>query len=315
MINFSNSCEHFQGNIYDYISQEEIYYKCLGYYPNTKHDFNSPFSRDSTPSMRFKQEQNLFWKCFSTNRGGDAIALVAQLNNISYKEAVLHIYNNFPIQKRERVAISDYSIEKKRAKIEVIIPDKIPASFYDYWDKFDVSKRTLDLYNIKPVKEVWLNDKLRAVYKDSSPVIRYLINTRYKIYQPYNKEFKWLSNTKVDDIQGFMELPEKGDLLVISKAMKDVLVWHELGYHAIALCSETTNLLPEAYNHFKGRFSNIISFLDNDRAGITTMKNYNEQYGIPFSMMPVETECKDIAEFVHLYGLEEAAKLIKNLKF
>lgn len=321
MINFSSSLEHFQGNIYDYISQEEIYFRCLGFYPNEKDFFKSPFAAvDRTPSLRFKQDQNLFFKCFSTGKSGDAIAFVAELHSLTYKQAILYIFNNFPLQK---IPTTTAVIPKRivETKIELSVHPKIPVSFYNYWNQFYVSTKGLVKYNIKPAEQVWLtNDKytdlLIATYKDRSPVIRYLVNGRYKIYLPYEKkEKKWISNTKQDDIQGFKELPERGDLLIISKAMKDVLVWNELGYNAIAFCSESANLRPEVYNHLKGRFTKIISFLDNDKAGIEAMTKYRDQYQIPFTMIPSKFELKDIAEFIHAYNPEGTLKLIKTLKY
>ncbi len=318
MIDFSNSLEHFQGNIYDYISQEEIYFKCLGYYPNDKDFFKSPFAVDNTPSLRFKQDQNLFFKCFSTGKSGDAIAFVAEMHSLTYKQAILYIFNKFPLQKKPTTSTPVYR-KAVETKIELIIPDTFPHSFYEYWNQFYVSASTLIKFNIKPAKQVWLTnekytDLLIATYKDKSPVIRYLINGKYKIYLPYEKkDKKWISNTKQDDIQGYRELPPRGDLLIISKAMKDVVVWYELGFNAIAFCSESANIRPEVYNHLKSRFTNIISFLDNDKAGIDSMNRYYDQYQIPFTMIPPEFECKDIAQFIHTYGPEGTKKLIATL--
>ena len=43
-----------------------------------------------------------------------------------------------------------------------------------------------------------------------------------KIYQPYSN-FKWLSNTSASDLQGLSQLPDRGDTLVITKSLKDVM--------------------------------------------------------------------------------------------
>ena len=46
----------------------------------------------------------------------------------------------------------------------------------------------------------------------------------WRIYFPYNKEkgIRFLTNWPAKKIQGFEMLPEKGNILVITKSMKDV---------------------------------------------------------------------------------------------
>ncbi len=311
-MDFSNSYERPLGSIYDYIDDEEIYLRLLGFIPNTKTKYKSPFSQDRTPSFCFVQKDRLLWKCFSSDFGGDAISLVAKMSggSLNYEQAVYHVYNNYPLTKNPNLVVHI----KKETKIEVILHDKIPSSFYDYWNSFHVTNATLDFFNIKPAKEVWINDKLGCVYTDKNPIIRYLIDPRYKIYQPFNEKYKWVSNTKNSDIQGFKELPATGDLLILSKSFKDIGVLKELSYNAISACSENTILGPEIIDHLKGRFKTIISFLDNDEPGIKAMNRYYDKYKIPFTHIPVNLEHKDIAEFAHSYGLKETQNLLTHLK-
>lgn len=318
MINFSTAQEQCIGNLYDYISPEEIYFKALGYYPNDKQFFRSPFSRDTTPSFKFKYYNELIFKCFSTGKGGNAIQLVALLQGINYKDAVNYIFNNFPLS--NNFPKRCLPTKKTETKIEVVLPLKIPDSFFDYWSKFEITKETLDTFNVKPAEQVWLSndnykDLLIANYKDKSPVIRYLVNGKYKIYSPYKpkNKGKWISNTHECDIQGLKQLPISGDLLIISKAMKDVLIWKELGFNAIALCSETCILREEVYKHFKGRFNNIVSFLDNDAAGIQAMSKYKDQFNIPYTMIPEKYKCKDLGELTETYDLETTRQLSLEL--
>lgn len=313
-MDLSNAQEQFYGNIYDFINDEEIYLKLLGYIPDTKIKYRSPFSEDNNPSFRFVQRDRLLWQCFSTGKGGDAVSLVSKLMNITYKEAVYHIYNKYPLSRNR---ITNNKKINTPTIIEVILFEKDPKSFYEYWEDFNVSKETLNLFNIRAAKEVWLTKEgdefLIATYKDKNPVIRYLINGKYKIYTPNNpKEKKWLSNTKVTDIQGWSQLPNSGDILIISKAMKDILVWKELGINAIALCSETANLHKELVDNISSRFKKVICFLDNDEAGLETMNKYYNKYKIPFTYIPINIGCKDIAEFSQLYGLEELKNFLSN---
>lgn len=49
-------------------------------------------------------------------------------------------------------------------------------------------------------------------------------------------------------------LPESGDILIITKALKDVMVLYEYGIPAIAPCSENLFITEAQYNHLKERF-------------------------------------------------------------
>jgi len=321
MLNFENAKEQTNkypnskypnGSIYDYISDLDIYFRILGYYPELRKKYKSPYTKDSNPSFCFIQvKERLRYHCFSSGKSGDAIQMVSDFNCINYKEAVALVYNNFPLT---NTPIQSFVYKpSKPAKIEVVLFDKDPESFYEYWNSFCISKKTLELYNIRAAKEVWLNDKLYSVYSDKSPVIRYLIGSNYKIYQPLNPKAKWISNCRITDIQGWTQLPFTGDLLIISKAYKDVCLLREFGYDAFALCSETTNLSQPLVDNIKGRFKRIVSFLDSDIAGLATMNKYYDQYQIPFVSMPLNTECKDLSDFAYLYGPEESMKILEQL--
>lgn len=313
MINFNNSNELFIGDILNYVDQAEVYSRFLNYTPEENTFYSSPFSKDKNPSFRFQwYNGNLLYKCFSTNQAGNCIELVAYIEKCSNQEAIQKIANRLNI-KNERRVFDTPNFAKKETKIEVIVHKYYPMSFYTYWMKFGVTKEILDLYDIKPAKEVWLNDFIASQYKDSSPVIRYRVNGRYKIYRPFEILYKWLSNTKQYDIFGLTQLPKEGELLIISKAMKDIACWKSLGYWSIATCSEVVLIPKDVMEDLKKRFKKIIVILDNDEAGITTMNKYISTYSLACYHVPLSTGYKDIAEVRENTSEQYLKKLIHNL--
>jgi len=300
-------------DIYTQISEMDIYFKVLGYLPNDKISYRSPFTRDSTPSLRFKQKAtHLMWKCFSTGKSGSAVGLVAELRGgLSFYEAVQYIRNNFGLsdvyQKPEPKPI----VEKK---LEVELFDKTPQSFYSYWESHYITKEILEQYDIKPARRVWLNNELVVSYRDTNPIIRYRINGKYKIYQPFST-YKWFSTTRATDIQGYKQLPPTGNILVISKAMKDVLVWRRLGFWAISLCSESANLPEGLVRELRSRFKHVVCILDNDAAGIKTMERYYNEEGIPYAIIDASFGWKDIADYIRDNGVSKTINLINSLHF
>lgn len=312
MFSFAESLEHFQGNIFDYLSPEEIYQRYLGYTPKTDQFYNSPFGKDKTPSFRFYKKGNeLLFKDFSSGYGGDAIQLVRLLTNSDYKTAINKIANNFKV-KTNHILIDKPQYDTVIKVIEVNLFNKIPNSFYAYWQQFEVNPKILRYFDILPAQYVWLNDALISSYKDDKPLIRYRVNSKYKIYSPYDKAYKWLSTTKGTDIFALNKIPAKGKTLVISKSMKDILVWAVLGIPAIAMCSEKVIIQEEILNDLKKRFSRIIVFLDNDTSGLEAMEKYHKKYKLPCYCLPLDMQ-KDIADYVKDNSVQDLKKLLKTL--
>lgn len=310
----------------DQVSMFEFY---LGYSINTTKHYKSPFSNDSTPSFKFKVGNNykLTWKCFSTGKGGDLINLVSELYNLSFKDSInkiAHDYFKFnQNSKVERINLydnlknSNININLDPTKIEVILFDKEPISFIEYWKQFYIEKNLLDLYDIKACKEVWINDNLYSGYTDKNIVIRYLVNSKYKIYKPFEKkEFKWRTTFDSKCIFGFKQLDYSLDTIIISKSSKDVVVWRLLGYNAITLPAESSRLWKELVEWLYSKFKYVISILDNDQAGVKAMVKYKEDWNIPFIILPdlgIEYQCKDLAEIIFSVGYIETKVLVTEL--
>ena len=51
----------------------------------------------------------------------------------------------------------------------------------------------------------------------------YKVNSKFKIYRPLNSKYtKWRTNLEITDIQGYAQLPDTNDLLIITKSLKDI---------------------------------------------------------------------------------------------
>ena len=312
---FQDSQEFFKGDIYDYLSQEDIYERYLGYSPDVTKSYSSPFSEDKTPSFRFYYGGNkLLYKDFSTGLHGDAVQLVVVLNNCnSYREAVQLIANNFNVIAKAPT-IQRVFKEKEEKKIEVELFKKAPDSFFKYWSRFGITPNILQYFDIKPAECVWLNKRLIKTYKPDDIIIRYKINGRYKIYSPMNKQYKWLSNTKATDIFAIDKIPKTGKLLVISKAMKDIMVWAVIGTPSIAMLSEMVLVPKDIMQDLKTRYKKIIVFLDNDDAGKEASKKYYQEYQLDTYLLPDNCGAKDIGEYVESNSINELKLLLKTLK-
>ena len=98
-------------------------------------------------------------------------------------------------------------------------------------------------------------------------------------------------------IQGWEQLPESGDLLIITKSYKDVMLLYEYNIPAIAPNGEYVIISEEVINSLKKRFKNIFILFDNDLAGVKNSHKYKKAYNdIPIIFLKRKYS-KDISDF------------------
>lgn len=137
-----------------------------------------------------------------------------------------------------------------------------------------------------------------------------------KIYQPLTSDpfKKWFGNTGGKQIiQGEGVLPKSGDLLLITKSLKDTCLLYEYNLTAVAPASENLFLNERYFNKQKERFKKIIIFYDNDASGMKTAVNFSKQYNIPYIYIPNDFDVKDITDFVAERGFDMGRFLMKEL--
>jgi hypothetical protein len=138
---------------------------------------------------------------------------------------------------------------------------------------------------------------------------------RYKIYSPYEETNKWLSNTKKTDVQGYDQLPTKGERLIITSSLKDVMCLHAAGYNAIAMQSEMQIPSEKLISELKERFNTIEILYDNDfnkatNPGQNMAYKICSLYGFKNICLPDELKSKDPSDLVDKVGSFNELKLI-----
>ena len=109
------------------------------------------------------------------------------------------------------------------------------------------------------------------------------------------------------------QLPEKANLLVITKSMKDCMTLYSLGIAAIAPNSEHLFISKEKLEELQTRFKRIIVLYDNDLAGINGMSKIRKLYpNLIYSWIPRSLGCKDISDLYKTMGPNKTKHLIKK---
>lgn len=308
------------------ISEKDIFDK----YVNQPYKFGEMIKSnlrndDDTCSLNiFIRNGQLRYKDFGHSYGG-CFEYVKKLYQCEFMDALKIIARDFNLV--PGVVTIDTPKPKQRLPVDVafdkvIIPIKRAWKQLDrdYWNNYYIPLDLLVRHEIFPANHVYLQTTpddmfLWGAHQDYDPIYTYKIDNKYKCYRPLSKDkkFKWLSTTKMEDIQGMKQLPAKGKLLIITSSMKDLLVLKVLGYNAIALGGEGNNLPEKILDYLLACFEEIIVFYDNDKAGIMYGEKLSKHIDCRYIHIPIEFEEKDISDFVQSYGLDEGDKLMNKL--
>jgi len=309
-------------NILERTTEYDIYSYYIGYKIPINTKFNSPLREDNNPSFGLfvaKKTRQLLFKDMGTDTSGNCFKFVQLYKGLrSYKDA-LHEINkdlNIGLLKKSEKGVTVRN-KFKPSRTHIAVKRKhFTDNDLEFWSQFGISRETLRKFNVSPVKRVWVNDKIKSfIYTDNNPIYAYKIYNKFKIYRPYGEQ-KFLSNCNQYDIQGFEQLPKRGgDLLIITKSLKDAMVLYELGYIAIAPNSESISIPDKIVNYLNKQFKNIILFYDNDKTGIAGMLKHKKQHNFKCRFIPLQYKSKDISDFTKDYGITESVTLLKKLTY
>jgi len=316
-------------DILNRLTEYDIYAYYLGANFKIGIPFSSPFRRDDNPSFGIFRSRNgpLLYKDQGTGDTGNCVSFVQKLlgyptTRRGYIMALEQIYNDI-IEHRgnghnlpkfllnSRVGKSTTNANKTQMSVK---RREWSDADVEYWGSFYIPKDTLTKFEVSPVQYVFMDDIIIWTHEVDNPIYVYKIYNSLKIYRPFAKSHnKWLSACTKYDIQGLEQLPPKGDLLVVTKSLKDVMVLHELNYPAIAPHGENHEFPNNIMYDLKRRFKRIIVLYDWDKAGIQGARKLAKEYKLSLAFIPQEHAVKDISDYVKKYTLPKGDKLLKEL--
>ena len=324
-------------NVLKYISEKTIFEYYFGEDINLNFSYKNPLRRDLNPGCKFfigRNQKLLFIDFSKTKSVVDCFGFICQKYNCDLPMALKIVNRDFRLglgTDNEQnlgdliyeytVPSLDYFEDTKEKKSDLLCIKRQYENYdLDYWTKdYGISAETLDKFNVYCVKGVYNNNKPLWISTKENPIYAYYFpnEKKKKIYRPKekNKKYRFLSSAGISKIyQGFDQLPEKGDLLIITKSMKDVMVLHEFGYNAIAPNGEGYTIDSNLYSGLCDRFDNIILFYDNDIAGKRASLEISEELGCCFIEIPNDQfGTKDISDYYYNYGEKLTGQLLFQL--
>jgi hypothetical protein len=316
------------------ILQKVSEYDIFKYYCTPFQELDKPFCselrKDNNPGCRIyiNSNNNLRYKDFASGDNYDCWNYVMAKYNFTYHEAVRIVSVDFNLTKINtssipRVILTNTEFKEKVAslpKVKSVITIKSQnwrLTDAEYWGQYEIPFTLLEEYNVCPAEHVYLlkgDRRITFEYKNNNPMYAYRFTREggysYKIYWPLSpdKKFKWLfSGGASDDIEGLDQLPLHGDVLILTKSLKDCMCYNLLGLPAISLQGEGNKLEQDTVNRLLKRFKKIVVNYDNDERGIIETNKLKNQYG--FDSFFIEQE-KDLSDYIKRYGLKKAKKMI-----
>lgn len=311
------------------VNQESIMHYYTGHDVTSKKLVTSCLRSDNHVTVSYYKSKAgiLYLHDFATNDNLDCWNVVMRLYNCNFYTALDIIAKDFGLidgeeSKVEKIQIIPSIKESETSTIQVQIKEFTKEEL-DWWKQFGISFKTLKKYKIYSIKHVFLNGNLRFSSSDKCPIYGYYFGKDknrkelWKIYFPLskkeNKHIRFLNNLPTKKLQGYKQLKDSGNILIITKSQKDCMCFYEFGINAVAPSSESTFCSKEQIDEFKKRFKHIIVVYDQDKAGKHNMYKIRLKYPeLDFFVIPRYLKAKDFSDLRKLYGEEKTKELLNQ---
>ena len=281
---------------------------------------NSPLrSDDNMPSFAIFKAPNgaLLFKDHGTGVAGNALKFLKLYKNIQTRneleKELLRIVRKTNPESLKRKVSYKYSNSQVETDIGIV---RQPFTEVDkkFWKQFHISLDTLRKYRVFSIKYFLCNRVVRGTYKETSPMYAYKVYDKFKIYRPLASKYtKWRTNLTNRHVQGLAELPQEGgNLLIITKSLKDVMCLYEMGINAIAASSETTFIPDDILEELKSKWKRIIIIYDRDKTGMLKARELSKQYGLEALFVNKRFMAKDISDAIKNTSFKEVKSWLIN---
>ena len=176
------------------VTEYEIYSHYIGQF-KVGAIYNSPFRTDRNPSFGIyysKRANCLLFKDHGTGECGNIVKFVSlYTGKTDYQEILQDIVDRLKITNNTKLDSTKQYTPTGETVIGVV---RQPWTLADigYWSMFNISKKTLEKFNVSSIKYYLCNGIVKGIYKDTNPMYAYKVFNNFKIYRPLaDKYTKW----------------------------------------------------------------------------------------------------------------------------
>lgn len=184
---------------------------------------------------------------------------------------------------------------KKECSFSYVIKKFTPAEL-EFWGKSGINEQVLKRFQVIYLQEYRdMNSEEKTFMLTASekePIYGYVKNDSIKLYRPFsNLRFLYGGKKETDGYCfGLEQLPENGEVLLLTGGEKDVMTLYAHGYNAICFNSETATIPSDFIMRLLKRFKHIIILYNVDSTGKAAADKLLKQfqnYGIKKLLLPL----------------------------
>ena len=266
---------------------------------------------DNRPSFCiYYKHGRLRYHDYGRGENGDIFDFIKKRYGLSFNDTLKKINHDFQlgyegeVQRTEPVIKLTPKIKVKKELKVTSRPDFSPEG-KAFWDSFHISESILNLYNVKEVEAIHIDDDW---FQPSSLCFVYYIGKYLKLYYPYNaKGDKFFNNYPRNYVEGYLQLPPRGRLLILTKSLKDVMTFRVMGIPSVSPKGENVSIPEFILKDLESRFDRIITFFDPDEAGYRGAERYR------YPARYLNNGVKDVSDYTKAYGLVKSRNLVAQL--
>lgn len=278
---------------------------------------NSPLRKDNNPSFGIYSTDGIrvHYIDFTTKDRGGVFDLLCQMWGCDYISALERVKHDCTISSTgATITKSCCRVRRIDLSSETELKCRVREwKDYDleYWKSYGISLEWLKYADVYPIshKIVIKNGKTFTFSADKyayAYIERKEHKVSMKIYQPYNKRFKWSNSHNGSVISLWTKIPEYGDKVLICSSLKDSLcISANTMIPTIAVQGEGYSISETAQNELRRRYKQIIIAFDGDKSGIEDSIKLQNETGFKILDCPIIDKAKDWSDIYHDYGKDK----------
>ncbi len=292
------------------VSEFDIYKRYIGDNISIREMIHSPLRNDdNTPSFRlyYGNNGNLKFKDYGTGVKGEVFNFVLLMfPTLGFVEMLEMVWADMNCQSIPSLYTPKTNIvRKQRAFPEIRIQRrKSNSEDLEWWQSWGISAETLNKFRVAPISRFHMSG--HGWWTCKTPSYAYDLLSEWKIYRPHEKKMRFISGGMA--LQGYDLLPEKGELCIIQKSYKDVMLLDEFQIPSFAPQAESIDVPENIMEDILNRFERVLIWGDTDDSGEAFVQRHADKYGIEGIFNDDDT--KDVSDHFREYGKESTNELI-----
>ena len=239
-----------------------------------RHKYCSPLRPDSKPGVWFEYHNSALLIIDFSDKGNSHINCVtawSRLKGIHWRKALREIYDKQGVRVVKRIETKEVKKEKT-----ISIRECWTKEHEKFW-----SNRTVDRTKTFGVESYTIvSERTRTVIVDELCFAFKYADGKYKLYFPNNKEFRFLSNLKMNEVW----LNYVDNILLISKGHKDYQQIQPIWEHSLTMVQSENSWYDMVLEW--STYGDKYIFFDNDLTGLKNAYELAKQIEGLFLFIP-----------------------------